>query len=122
MEGEGLGTWLRRWTERHTHAVDDVALCRVTCFRGETAECEVFMDGFQLPRVGFDASILRSHGLAVGGHFRWHPDEDTVMPCPAPSQGLTESERAELERLHEDMKRGLAEDGGVWPEYIGDGK
>lgn len=31
-------------------------------------------------------------------------------------------ERAELDRLYEEMNKRIKEDGGVWPEYTGPGK
>lgn len=41
---------------------------------------------------------------------------------PDAAASMTPEARAELERLHEEFERGLAEDGGVWPVYTGDGE
>jgi hypothetical protein len=41
---------------------------------------------------------------------------------PPPGPDMTAEERAELERLYEEFRRRLAEDGGVWPVYTGDGE
>jgi hypothetical protein len=107
--------------------VDGIALCRVVKFEGEVAECSVQIDGYEVPRVGFPAWVLRRKGLEVGGRFHWimrdsqhvRPgDIDTDVPQ---SDELSPEEKAELDRLYEEFNRDLAAGGGDWPVYTGDG-
>jgi hypothetical protein len=41
---------------------------------------------------------------------------------PAPEDQMTPEEAARLEELYAEFRRGLAEDGGAWPAYTGDGE
>jgi hypothetical protein len=105
-----------------------MALCRVLRYAEKDAECTVFVDGLELPRVAFPAWILRGKNLKVDGRFIWimrHPSRirpGDIDPDVQQDDGLTIADKVQLERLYDVFERGLAEDKGEWPEYHGDGK
>jgi hypothetical protein len=102
--------------------------CQVVLLDGDEAECKVFLDEFELPRVRFPASVLREKGLGVGSRFLWTMRDGTTIrpadidPNVPQSDELTESEQRELARLHEASRRRRTEDGGEWQEYTGPGR
>jgi hypothetical protein len=107
---------------------ENVARCWVVSLDGDEAVCAVFLEGYELPRVSFPAGVLRQKGLAVGCRFHWIMRDGSRI-CPADidpdvpqTDEMTAAERAELDRLYEEFKRRLAEDGGEWPEYTGPGE
>jgi hypothetical protein len=105
-----------------------MARCQLIRYDGEEAECVVFLEGFELPRVSFPAWLLRQKGIGIGEWFLWIVrDQANIGPADIASDShrpdeMTAAERAELERLYEEFQRGLAEDGGKWPVYTGPGK
>ena len=85
--------------------VESQAKCRVVRFGDDEAECAVLMDGYELPRVSFPASVLREKGLKAGDEFIWTirdtprirlSDIDANVPQ---TDRLTEAEEEELSRL-----------------------
>jgi hypothetical protein len=101
--------------------------CQVVVIEGEEATCTVFMGDYELPRVSFPAWVIKRKRLRVGGRFLWvirdadhiRPrDIDTNIPQ---SDEMTAAEKQDHERLYEKVERRLAEIGGMWPEYTGDG-
>ncbi len=94
---------------------------------GHEAVCAMIADGYEIPRVSFPACILRQKGLQVGSRFNWLvrdpgrvelSDIDTRVPQ---ADEVATVDLARLEALHAEMELGLAEDGGKWPIYTGDG-
>jgi hypothetical protein len=108
-------------------APNAMALCQVVSFEGDEAECKVFIDGFELPKVSFPAWILRQKGLGIGGRFIWAMrDGSRVRSADIDSdvsqiETLTATERGELDQLYQESLRRRADDGGIWPEYTGPG-
>jgi hypothetical protein len=109
------------------HRVDPMARCQVARIDGDVAECIVFVDDFELPRVSFPARVLRQKGLAEGGRFIWIIRDPSriraadIDPDVRQGSAMTPDEEAELDRLHAEFQQGLAEDGGNWPEYADPG-
>lgn len=79
------------------------ARCRVVEFGDVEAVCAVILDGYELPRVGLPAAVLRAHNLDVGSWFVWQmrgePTLVDIEPEAEPLNELTAAERAELDRL-----------------------
>jgi hypothetical protein len=107
---------------------EPMARCRVVAFEGDEAVCIVFMDGYEIPRVGFPARVLKAKGLDVGGRFIWTmrdsarvfaSDIDTDVPQ---TDDMGAADKAELEEMYEKFQRRRTEDGGEWPEYVGPGQ
>jgi hypothetical protein len=119
----------KEWTPRIPRSEQAaMARCRVIAISGAEAECAVFVDGFELPRVSFPAWVLRQKGLRVGGRFIWIMRDDSIIrpgdidPDVRQSDEMTTAERSELDRLYAEFQRGLQEDGGNWPVYTGPGE
>jgi hypothetical protein len=107
-------------------SVDELRVhCTVKSYSGGEAECEVLMDGLELPRVGFPAAALKAKGLEIGGRFIWimrdasHIQPNDIHPLASLAVPETTAEEENFRRLHDAFRNRLAEDGGVWPVYDG---
>jgi len=117
-----------KWPRVAAQRQDPMARCQVVKFDGNEAECKVFVDGYELPRVGFPTDILRLRGLDAGSRFIWimrdssqiRPDD--IDPGIPQVDGSNEHDEAKLEEVYQEHQRGVAEDGGEWPVYTGPGK
>lgn len=105
---------------------EDRCPCQLTGFEGDEAVCRVITCGWDLPRVGFPAAVLRGLGIVPGQWFWWTPtgrevtagEIDPNGADPFPSE-MTDEQKAELERLYE---ASLKRRNDPWPEYTGDGE
>ncbi|MGL4554348.1 MAG: hypothetical protein ACRC33_24565 [Gemmataceae bacterium] len=94
----------------------------------DEAVCSMLAGGYELPRVRFPARVLRAKKLSVGSRFLWivrdsvnvRPEDIDVNTPQADRR--TPEEEAERERLFKKFEARVAEDGGIWPVYTGDGK
>jgi hypothetical protein len=108
-------------------AIARVVLCRVSGFEGIEAVCTVYLEGYELQRVGFPAQVLRRHHLDVGSWFNWVVREASevqsgdILPIESPIRDLTAAEIAQLKAKSEAAVRRVVE-GEPWPEYTGDGE
>lgn len=116
------------WTTDRPRTPRPVAVCTLLGYDGDTAECEMSVAGYVVPRAGLPRWVLDAKRVTVGDRFHWvmrdanyvRPDDiDTDIEAGPP--GLTAAERRELEQLHADMLRERQRDGGVWEEYTGPG-
>lgn len=119
----------REWqAEIAPSTLGPVARCQVVKFAGEVAECIVLLDGIELPNVGFPVSALRQKGVGPGSRFHWIMRDGSkirpgdIDPDVPQTDEMTDAERANLDRLYEEFKRGRDEDGGNWPEFTGPGR
>jgi hypothetical protein len=109
--------------ERETAAPEVPVPCRVISLAGDEAVCSVLLDGYELPRVGFPARVLRARGLTEGDHFlcvlrdRDHLRPEDVTPQRAPVEGEPEDLKAKVEELYQEMRRDIAENGSDWPVH-----
>lgn len=119
----------KEWAPEITKStLGPIARCRIVKFVGDVAECSVLLDGLELPNVGFPAWVLKQKGVAQGKRFHWIM-RDGIRVRPADIDAdvpqvdeMTDAERANVDRLYEEFRRGLAEDAGKWPEFTGPGR
>jgi hypothetical protein len=105
-----------------------MAVCKLTRYIGDEAECEVQLAGYELPSVSFPAWTLRARGLkegdrflgTLGQHNRIRPrDIDTDVSKAEPR--MPAEQLAELERLYAESDRYESE-GEQWTADTGPGK
>ena len=108
----------------------DIILCRVVelpeAVEEKSAVCTMFTEAYEVPRVSFDADVLRRTGLQVGSWFNWIVrDVEKVQAADIDakvSQELDHVDLVRLDALYREMETARMEDGGKWPEYTGDGR
>jgi hypothetical protein len=108
--------------------LEPMARCRLIAFDGREAECAVFVDGYELPKVSFPAWVLKRKGLAVGARFIWiMRDPARVRPADIDASvpqtdEMSRAEQDRLDELYRAFQQRREEDRGEWPEHTGPGR
>ncbi len=93
------------------------AICKFNELDGDQAVCLVYVDSYELPRVGFPFEKIQSSGIKQGDWFYWEGDDKFVPNAPDPGIVSPEDEE-KLKQLFEWHQNQPQE---TWEEYTGNG-
>lgn len=105
-----------------------VCRCRFEAVEEDEAVCLVQTpDGYECPRVGFSTDLISQHQLKPGDWFFWRSfigtDQWVIEPNPCADPSFqTPEEKAEMNRLIDNLHTESQKHREPWPEYTGDGE
>lgn len=109
----------------NSHTTDFLICQIVELGEGPEAVCSTVVDGYEIPRMSFPADILRQKSLSAGSCFIWNmrnAENVEITDVDIYQEENQTVDITKLEELYVEMKKGLDEDGGKWPEYTGPGR